>query len=177
MDKKIIAVSATHGCGKTTIVYSIATFLKKLGKNVAIINELARESPFPINREADDRTQAWISTKQVTKEIEKMDRYDYIIVDRSVLDSVCYGRVVGKPDWISLLQANYLSEHIKKYYKAIYLLDPNFFSWNVVDGVRDTDDTFRSSVNDAMLEIFEEYKIPYKLIRSSDEIYTDLLNL
>lgn len=162
-------------CGKTTIVYSIATFLKKLGKNVAIINELARECPFPINKDADDRTQSWIVTKQITKEFEKMDKYEYLIVDRSVLDPICYSKVLGDTAAASLLHAPYLVEHVKNYYKTVYLLDPVFFNWNIDDGVRDTDNKFRNSVHDAMLDLFESSGISYKLIRSSDEIYYDLI--
>ena len=177
MNKKIIAVSATQGCGKTTIVYGMATFLKKLGKNVAVINELARECPFPINQEADDRTQVWIATKQMTKEFEKMDKYEYLIVDRSVLDPICYSQVIGKPDWTSHLLTDYLVAHIKTYYEKLYLLDPILFDWNVVDNVRDNDMTFRNAVHDRMLELFEKQQLPYKLIRSTEEIYSDLVKL
>ena len=164
-------------CGKTTIVYGIATFLKKLGKNVAVINELARECPFPINQEADDRTQSWIANKQLTKEFEKMDRYDYLVVDRSVLDPICYSLFLGKPEWVSLLQTDYLVAHVKTYYKKLYLLDPVLFDWNIKDGIRDTDTVFRNGVHDQMLNLFEKHQLPYKLIHSSEEIYSDLVKL
>lgn len=177
MSKKIIAVSATQGCGKTTIVYGIATFLKKLGKNVAVINELARECPFPINQDADDRTQSWIANKQLTKEFEKMDRYEYLIVDRSVLDPICYSLFLGKPEWVSLLQTDYLVAHVKTYYKKLYLLDPVLFDWNVVDNVRDTDTTFRNGIHDQMINLFDKHQLDYKLIHSSEEIYSDLVKL
>ena len=167
MRKNIIAVSATQGCGKTTVIYGMATFLKKLGKNVAVINELARECPFPINQVADDRTQAWIATKQMTKEFEKMDRYDYLLVDRSVLDPICYSKVINKSESISLLLTDYLAEHIRTYYNRLYLLDPILFDWNVVDNVRDNDENFRSSVHETMYNLFEDLKLPYKLIRST----------
>jgi len=175
--KKIIAISATHGCGKTTIVYGVATFLKKLGKNVAVINELARECPFPINQEADDRTQSWIISKQLTKEFEKMDKYEYLVVDRSVLDPICYSLSIGKPEQHSLLQTDYLVAHVKMYYKKLYLLDPTLFAWNVVDNVRDNDEKFRKSIHIQMLDLFEKQKLPYKLIRSTEEIYSDLINI
>jgi len=164
-------------CGKTTVIYGMAAFLKKLGKNVAVINELARECPFPINQVADDRTQAWISTKQVTKEFEKMDRYDYLLVDRSVLDPICYSRVLNKTESISLLLTDYLAEHIRTYYSRLYLLDPILFDWNVVDNVRDNDEKFRSSVHETMYNLFNDLKLPYKLIKSTEEIYSDLLKL
>ena len=175
--KNIIAVSATQGCGKTTVIYGMATFLKKLGENVAVINELARECPFPINQLADDRTQAWIATKQITKEFEKMDRYEYLLVDRSVLDPICYSKVLHKTESISLLLTEYLAEHIRTYYNRLYLLDPVLFDWNVVDNVRDNDTDFRNNVHDTMHTLFEDLKLPYKLIRSTEEIYSDLVKL
>ena len=70
MNKRIIAISACQGTGKTNLSYELAGFLKKLGKNTVLINELARECPFPINQVADERTQTWISVKQVLKELE-----------------------------------------------------------------------------------------------------------
>lgn len=177
MNKKIIAVSATQGCGKTTIVYGIATFLKKLGKNVAVINELARECPFPINQEADDMTQTWIATKQMTKEFEKLGKYEFLIVDRSVLDPICYSQVIGKPEWTSHLLTDYLVAHVKTYYKKLYLLDPFLFNWNTVDNIRDNDKQFRDNVHNSMLALFKDKQLDYKLIRSTEEIYSDLVTL
>ena len=177
MTSKIIAVSGTHGTGKSSLAFSIASFLKKLGKNVAVINELARECPFPINQDADDRSQAWIATKQITKELEKMNRYDYLIVDRSLMDPICYSTVLGNTNSISLLLMDYVAAHIRMYYKKVYILDPLFFNWNVVDGIRDNDETFRNNVHETMIHLFKENKLSYTLVRSSEEIYSDLVNL
>jgi Ni2+-binding GTPase involved in maturation of urease and hydrogenase len=46
-----IAFSGSHGCGKTTSVFKKCFELKKEYKNVDVLVETARESPFPINRE------------------------------------------------------------------------------------------------------------------------------
>lgn len=175
MNKKIIAVSAAQGCGKTNITYEIAGFLKKLGKNTVLINEKARECPFPINQTAENRTQSWIAMAQALKELEHMDRYEYVIADRSVLDPICYSLVIGEQDWICNKLIDYLVAHIDRYYKSLYVLDPVAFSFNTSDGVRDTDENFRMNVHDQMIALYDKYNVKYTYIRSSSDIFYNLV--
>ena len=44
-----IALIGTHGVGKTTLAYEICSLLKRSGKNVELVTEMARRSPFPVN--------------------------------------------------------------------------------------------------------------------------------
>lgn len=173
MDKKIIAISGTHGTGKTFLAYNLCVFLKKHGKNVVVLNELARESPFPINRECNDLTQIWLITKQITKELELYNRYEYIIVDRSVLDAYCYGLINNDSDWIYKHLYNYIINHINKFYKKLYILDPTSFNYNIEDGVRDTDDEFRINVHNTMVGVLNEANIPYINVFNDITIYND----
>ncbi len=176
MSKKIIAISATHGCGKTTIVYSLAAHLKKLGRNVVVLNELARECPFEINQEGEDRTQIWLISKHITRELELMDRYDYIITDRSLFDAYAYASYLTNGTWIFEHLYEYIKQHIFKYYKKIYLLDPNKFNYNIEDGVRDNDVVFRQDVHDILSSILLHSGAPYKQVYTEEDIYVDFKN-
>lgn len=176
MNKKVIAISATHGCGKTTLVYSLAARLKKQGKNVVVLNELARECPFAINQEGEDRTQIWLLAKQITRELELMDRYDYVIVDRSMFDAFAYAGFLTDGSWQFDKLYFYIVAHIKKYYKATYLLNPDTFNFNVEDGVRDTDNHFRNTIHENLLMLFNTSKLDYKLAKNEEDIYRDFPN-
>lgn len=177
MEKKIIALSACQGTGKTNLSYELASFLKKLGKNTVLINEKARECPFPINQKAENRTQTWIAMAQSIRELEHMDRYEYVIADRSVLDPLCYSSVIGEQDWICNKLVEYLVAHVDRYYKSLYVLDPVAFNFNINDGIRDTDEGFRTKVHEQMLSLYDKYNVRYKYIRSSSEIFYDLTRL
>jgi len=176
--KKIIAISSTHGTGKTFLAYNLCIFLKKQGKNVIVLDELARESPFTINTGADDNTQVWLQCKQVVRELELMDKYEYVITDRSVLDAFCYGKVLDKPGthWTYTYLEKFLVEHIKKYYHKLYLLDIDHFNYNVEDGVRDTDETFRRNVFNQLVNTFTDNALECSLIRNDSDIYSDFTN-
>ena len=175
--KKIVAISGTHGTGKSCLAYTLCAYLKKMGKNVVVLDELAREAPFEINQEADDKTQIWLSCSQVVKELELMERYELVITDRSVLDSYCYGTALAnklnQPNWIYQNLYAYLVEHIHKYYLQLYVLDPISFNFLIDDGVRDTDETFRAEVHEEIVRAMEEGSLRYKLARTEADIYSD----
>lgn len=163
-------------CGKSTMAYSLCSFLKKLGKNVVVLNELARECPFDINQKAEDKTHIWLATKQVTKELEYSDLYEYVITDRSVLDAFAYGSVLANDkNWSFKKLEPYLVEHIKNNYKCLYILEPRAFNFNVEDGVRDTNETFRLEVHKALVDILEKNKIEYTMVFNNVDIFLDFI--
>ncbi len=173
MSKKIIAISATHGCGKTTIVYSLAAHLKKLGRNVVVLNELARECPFEINQAGEDRTQIWLIVQQIKRELELLDRYDYVITDRSLFDPYAYASYLNDGTWQFGLLWPYMVAHVKRYYERIYLLDPISFDYNIEDGVRDTDNTFRMSIHNILTSLLHNSDVEYKNITKEEEVFSE----
>jgi thymidylate kinase len=175
MSKKIIAISGTHGTGKTTVAYSLCSIMKKKGHNVVVMDELAREAPFDINRAAGDKTQIWLCCKQITKELEYSEHYEYIITDRSVLDAYAYGLTLTKNDWIFKHLENYLVAHIKTYYKSLFLLDPSAFTFNVEDGVRDTDPDFRLMVHNTLEDLFKKHNIEYHHTFNTVDVFLNFI--
>ena len=172
--KKVIAISGTHGAGKSFQAYNLCTHLRKQGKDAVVLDELARKSPFEINQGANDETQIWLGCIQVAKELEGIQRYqDYLIADRSVLDSFCYGLALQKNGWIFKNLKDYLVAHINKYYYKLYLLDPEFFQYNVEDGVRDTDPVFREKIHQQILTLYNETGVSYTLVQNELTILND----
>lgn len=173
MSKKIIAISATHGTGKTTQVYNIAAFLKKQGKKVVVLNELARECPFAINKDGEDRTQVWLITEQIVRELQLMDRYDYVIADRSLFDSYAYASYLCKKDWIFKDLWDYIVAHVNKYYIQTYLLNPVTFNYNFFDGIRDNDEIFRNLIHEKLKDVLSKSGARYKIVNTEEELYKD----
>ena len=173
MIKKIIGLSATHGVGKTTYSYELCTVLKKKGISAVVLDERARECPFPINQDAVGESQAWIITSHIRKELELIQKYDMVVSDRSVIDAYIYGVVLNLDGCFNYL-GKYCIEHIKQYYKKLYVLDPEYFNHCVDDGVRDMDPLFRMAVHKALIDVYTQEKVPFSLVTDTNFIENDI---
>ena len=149
-----IAYSGTHGTGKTTKAFMKALEYKKTTSfNLYVLQEVARRSPFNINKSASKSAQLWIFAEQLRQELELSLRYDLIICDRTVLDTLAYCKYLGYDDMVDQLK-EVAFEHLTTYDKIIYSpIDDNYF---IEDGVRDMDKTFRNSVDTYLLELYKE---------------------
>lgn len=85
-----VAFVGTHGVGKTTLCFDLASQLKRLDLGVDIVKEVARRCPLPINEETTLEAQAWILHTQVAEEIAAAAMNEVVICDRSVLDNYAY---------------------------------------------------------------------------------------
>ncbi len=95
-----VAFVGTHGVGKTTLCFDLATQLKRLDLGVDIVKEVARRCPLPINEVTTYDAQAWILHTQIAEEIEALARNEIVVCDRSVLDNYAYlvARVGRRPE-------------------------------------------------------------------------------
>lgn len=145
-----IGICGTHGSGKTTAIFNLASYLKQYHFDVDIISEVARRCPYQINENADIRTQLYIFSKMLENEI--MPNSEILICDRTLLDVYVYTSRVNKKIADSLLP--FILEYIKTY-DLIFYLSPKDYDIN--DGLRSTNIEFRKEIN----KIFEQIrKIP-----------------
>ncbi|MCK5541691.1 MAG: hypothetical protein KAI40_03290 [Desulfobacterales bacterium] len=161
----IIALSGSHGTGKTTDTFRQATIQKTLhpSKTIAVIPEQASLSLYPINKQGTRSGQLWIFTRQIEQELEYLGKFDIVISDRTAVDSIAYTYVAGfyelAGSMLSLVQ-----NHTKVYRKIIFkrIVDNNFC---YEDGARESSDAvFRQAVEDQMLLL---YRIIFKDYLSS----------
>jgi len=142
-----LCVVGTHGTGKTTLTYQIASEFKKRGRNATVINEVARRCPFPINDGFDTEGAEWIITSQINRELQaKADGYDDIICDRSAYDPICYLKCVEKPIKYWQKLAAYAEEWLKTYDKIIFVIPSGKELVN--DGIRSMDIDFQQNVHE-----------------------------
>jgi GTPase SAR1 family protein len=136
-----IAFIGSHGVGKTTLCYDLASRLKRQDRAVDLVKEVARSCPLPINRETTLAAQAWILHTQIAQEIAAEAQNDIVICDRSVLDNYAYlVQQAGRPPVYDALVTTWVAtyDHLFK----VPIIDAPTF-----DGMRDVNATFQQQVD------------------------------
>jgi predicted ATPase len=147
-----LAFIGTHGVGKTTLCFDLASRLKRLDLGVDIVKEVARGCPLPINRDTTLEAQAWILHTQIAHEIAAAAQYQVVICDRSVLDNYAYMvHRIGRRAEYDLVVKRWVATY-DGLFKVPVLQAPSF------DGTRDLSDAFQRDIDrilDGMVEEFD----------------------
>lgn len=148
-----VALVGTHGVNKTTLAYELAGALKRKGRTVELLTEIARECPFPLNEYATREAYLWIIARQVQLEIEKSPRADVLVCDRSVLDNFAYyvRRYGNKGEQAEAL-GSYCYSWMKTYDLLIRLPIAQALA---PDGFRSTNEEFQREIDLLCDELFE----------------------
>jgi thymidylate kinase len=148
-----VALVGTHGVGKTTIAYELGGLIKRRGKTVELLTEIARECPFALNERASREAHQWIIARQVQLEIEKSFRSDVVVCDRSVLDNFAYyARLYGTTG----RQAEALGSYCRDWMSTYDLLIRLPITERLTDdGFRSTDAKFQRDIDRLCDELFE----------------------
>lgn len=85
-----IGITGSTCSGKTTFINYLMFTMEGIRDKVEIINERAMECPYPLNDKGGFRTQWWIQSQQILKELEAKNRSEIVITDRTVFDSIPY---------------------------------------------------------------------------------------
>ncbi len=87
-----VGITGSHGTGKTSLAHSLVGHLKELGFNAGYIREFVRDCPLPVGTEAKNSAtaQAWVLCRQLTEELEALQKYDILVCDRTVIDNYAY---------------------------------------------------------------------------------------
>ena len=148
-----VALVGTHGVNKTTIAYELAGALKRRGRTVELLTEIARECPFPLNEHATREAYQWIIARQVQLEIEKSPRADVLVCDRSVLDNFAYYvRRYGDKGGEAEALAAYCRAWMRTYDLLVRLPITEALA---PDGFRSTDEKFQREIDLLCDELFE----------------------
>ena len=151
-----IAFIGTHGVGKTTLCFDLASALKRQAVNVDIVKEVARLSPLPINRKTSLEAQTWILASQVAEEIRSASQHEVVVCDRSALDNYAYlAFACGRQRAI---------ERFVDYWMKSYdlLFKVPISGEASADGVRDTDEFFVRSIDQLVDTLLTEKKLPHE---------------
>ena len=152
-----VAFIGTHGVGKTTLAFGLASQLKQVGANVGFLEEVARRCPFPINEETSREAQIWILMETIRREIELSKIYSELVCDRSALDNYCYMelRFGRQPELFGLVR------HWAGTYDLL-LKVPIREEFLQVDGTRSIDLAFQQAIDAMLDQLLEEAGIEYQ---------------
>ena len=148
-----IAFIGSHGVGKTTLCFDLASRLKRLDLGVDIVKEVARSCPLPINQDTTLEAQAWILHTQIAQEIAAGAQYEAVICDRSVLDNYAYlVHRVGRQRGYDALVREWVGTY-DGLFKVPVLQPPSF------DGKRDVSQTFQVEIDAVIDRLIEAFKV------------------
>ena len=157
-----VAFIGTHGVGKTTLCYDLAAALKRRGRSVDVVKEVARLSPLPINRKTSLEAQTWILMTQVAEEIRSGSQNEAVVCDRSVLDNYAYMVLAcGRQKPIERFV-----DYWMKTYDLLFKVPVSGAA--SADGVRDTDEFFVRSIDRLVDTLLQEKRIPYEPLAAGD---------
>lgn len=149
-----VAFIGSHGVGKTTLCYDLASRIKRLDMAVDIVKEVARACPLPINRDTTIEAQSWILHTQIAEELAAASRYEVVICDRSVIDNYAYlVHRVGRRPALDALVAEWLATY-QGLFKVPVLHPPSF------DGTRDLSGDFQQEIDTVIEELLNGLGVP-----------------
>jgi nicotinamide riboside kinase len=164
---KRIAIFGTHGAAKTTLVYKLAAFFKMKDKNVTVIHETARQSPFPINTDVVYQTTLFVVMSQVKTELEaEAEGFEISISDRTPSDAFIYINHLKKDNSLTQSLENFCLEWIKQYDVLVYL-EPTA-------GFTATDDGVRAVNQEYQLKIRDDFRL---LVKTLENKFSSSLNM
>ena len=149
-----IAFVGTHGVGKTTLCFDLASQLKRHDVAVDIVKEVARRCPLPINEETTLDAQAWILHTQIAEEVAACAMYETVICDRSVLDNYAYlvARVGRRPE-LDPLVASWIRSY-DALFKVPVTAAPTF------DGKRAVSEAFQLEIDATIDRLIADFGVP-----------------
>jgi thymidylate kinase len=153
-----IAFIGSHGVGKTTLCFDLASRLKRLDLGVDIVKEVARACPLPINEATTLEAQAWILHTQIAQEIAAANQYEAVICDRSVLDNYAYlVQRTGRKKAYDALVRSWVPTYTGLF-KVPVLQPPTY------DGTRAVSVTFQQEIDAGIDRLIEAFQVPaYRL--------------
>lgn len=159
-----IAFIGSHGVGKTTLCFDLASRLKRLDLGVDIVKEVVRSCPLPINQDTTLEAQAWIIHTQIAEEIASATQYEAVICDRSVLDNYAYlVHKVGRRQEYDLLTGHWITSY-SGLFKVPVLDAPSF------DGMRDVSGTFQREIDEVIDELLDFFKVECHRLDPDDRV-------
>jgi len=172
-----IAITGSHGVGKTTLINELLNYLNKKDSGFKLLEEAPRQAfelGFPINENNSSETQLWVFAKQLEMELVADS---YYIADKCFIDLLAYAMYIFKErhDLISILR-DISKRAALKYDLVIYLPAGEFPIED--DGVRSTDQKFQEGIDKLILEILNDFEISYtKISGSKEERYSRAVEL
>lgn len=154
-----VGLMGTHGTGKSTYARQLWAWAQEQcpGQGVALVNEVARRCPYPVNRGTSAEAQLWIFNIQMANEIEAIGNAEYVICDRTVLDGLAYAEAADLLDVVDACMPMALM-WMERYSHILWFRpQPGRL---VEDGFRDVDPNFQIQIDNILKAWINLHQIP-----------------
>ena len=157
---KKIAFIGSHSVRKTNAVHSFAGAVGRSGRSVEVGREVIRFNPLGLNEGATPEAQLWVIMAQIQQELELRARAEVLVTDRAVIDNFAYFlRATGGDDPFDVKP---LVERWCETYDLYVRLTPDIPLRT--DGVRSTNERFRSEIEQILDVLVPKYLDPARLV-------------
>lgn len=152
---KIIAISGSHGTGKSYDVLVKAASLKRMmpERKIGICHENAIRCPYPINKETSQISQKWIFTTHIAEELQLVSQYDILVSDRTAVDAIAYTAVAGFKE-LAERMLFFVEDHMSNYQQIFFKTIKNN-DYSFPNGLRENEDkAFRQCIEEKLFELY-----------------------
>jgi hypothetical protein len=157
-----VAFVGSHGVGKTTLCFDLASQLKRLDLGVDLVKEVARRCPLPINEQTTPDAQAWILHTQIAEEIAAAATYEVVVCDRSVLDNYAYLVArVGRRVELDPLVGSWIRSY-NALFKVPVLEAPSY------DGTRAVSPSFQTEIDGLIDDLIKSFDVDVQQLDPMD---------
>lgn len=149
-----VAFVGSHGVGKTTLCYGLASRLKARDVVLDVVHEVARKCPLPINEETGIASESWILHTQIAEEVIAEHKNPVVVCDRSALDNYVYLLLAAGPQ-------QHLDDLVDNWMRTYDLLvHVPIVSDPAEDGMRATNPAFQRAVDERLSRELEARHLP-----------------
>ncbi len=171
-DKMKIALVGAHGSGKSTLISSVYSELKKKGLRVNLSPEVARSSLFLAANEKTPEMQMDLFGRQISIEMTFSRNCDLLMCDRSVFDILMYTRLFFPDNEQAISFAKSMENFCKDYKKtyAHFFVTTKLYSpSNVKDDIRPKEQELQEKADKNLRATLDEFGIEYTLLGNEPE--------
>lgn len=173
-------MTGAFSTGKSRLVELIGFELRK-SHSVATAPDVARECPFPLNKNQGEDATVWLLTKQVSNELEiSRNRPDVVLCDRGIPDILAHSEE-ARTRGVTSVRLDSLKPFLFEWCKSYDIVFASRIDFNITtasDSLRVLDDSFRARMeafSDAVLAEFTPHA--RNLALSPEKRLNESLNL
>lgn len=167
-----IAIVGAHGSGKSTIISSVYSKLKKRKSRVFLAPEVARSSLFLAANEKNPKMQMDLFGRQISSEMTHSRNCDVLLCDRSLFDILMYTRLFFENDEEAISYSKSMSLFCKDYsdsYDHVFLTSKLYSPNAVKDDIRPESESFQEKSKVKLKNILDEFSVNYTVLDSDPE--------
>ena len=179
-----IGFMGVHSSSKTTTVNRMARVLKDMDIPVAVVTEVARDCPFPLNKYGSFKSQLWMLQEQIKRELSAVDtvsrlererqmktvhpRFNGVVLcDRTIWDYYAYGMALLEDKAMTAEEFRVLKNAVSSWanvlsYDRLYFCEPKPL---YDDGFRDTNEEWRNAVYSCFKRMIKENALKVTIIQ------------